>query len=82
MAHKANLFHAGGKVAITEFSWNATDPYGRDDDQFFLDLTETYWKNVEDFQAKNESCQAAHNVDICYAQRKWTDVDPFYWIPQ
>lgn len=78
--HQVSLFDNGGRVTITEFSWNPPDMFGREEDQMY-GRPEDGKFTMSTIDAKNASCQAAYEVDICFPQRQWPGVDPYYWIP-
>lgn len=74
-AQQATLFGAGGKVGITEFSWNPTTMFGRKEHQLAYPATEA------DAIAMHEKCQADYGVPKCLAQLEYPEVSPAYFIP-
>ena len=76
---QSTLFDSGGKVGITEFSWNPKNKTGEDQHQLDLDVAEN---NVTARQEMFAACAASYNVPKCWAQAKYGDVSPAYFIPQ
>lgn len=84
IAQQASLFDAGGKVGITEFSWNATNPRGLEQHQVHSVNPGGYpalYSQLEVF-IKRTQCESDYDVPNCWLQEEWSGISPVYMIPR